>query len=342
MADFSRPLSDPIEAARRRHGFNAPGDLEPLSRLLALAARSTGAAELSLEDEGGCWYAESCGTHAGPWMEHALSLEGADTRGRLRIPEGAGDADLAAEAGGLILDLLRLRRMAAERRRNPRGPEGASFVPGVTHELRNFLFSMSAGLDAFEAHFGGAAEAEHAASLRKNLGRLQGFMEELSEYGNPGELSFALHPVQPVLAEAMNLAAPLSAARKVHLATGLEGAAVLERMDRAALERALRRLMELAVLETPDGGSVRVDASVLDGPGRPWLELVLQGGARIERDLEVARLFEPFYYRDKDMPRLGPAIARRMIEAHGGQATAAWTRDGLMLRVLLPVWMEAP
>ncbi len=42
------------------------------------------------------------------------------------------------------------------------------------------------------------------------------------------------------------------------------------------------------------------------------------------------------------MSRLGPAIVRRLIEAHGGQlaATSGMNgENGLMLRVLLPVWL---
>ena len=82
-----------------------------------------------------------------------------------------------------------------------------------------------------------------------------------------------------------------------------------------------------------------MEAQAIEGPGRPWLEVAISGRPGRGRDLDPHRLFEPFHYRDKEMSRLGPAIARRIIEAHGGQVSAMADRSNLSLRVLLPVWM---
>lgn len=339
MADFSNSLPDPVEAARRRYGFSAPEDLGALDRLVALAAGERGGASLRLGDRGGLWYEVARGTMAGPIAEARLSLQGTDMEGLLQVA-GAAREIMAADISALILELLQLRRLGAERRRQPRGPEGASFVPGLTHELRNFLFAMGAGLDAFAARFpGNGEEAAHAEALRRNLTRLQGFLGELHEYGNPAGLAFELVPVLPVLAQGLQLAKPLAEARGVQLRLQAPGLAPMERMDRAALEGALRRLVELAALET-ECGEVGVVARLIEGPGRPWLEVAISGRPGRGRELDPHRLFEPFYYRDKEMPRLGPAIARRIIEAHGGQLAAIAEGTGLMLRVQLPVWME--
>lgn len=339
MADFSNSLPDPVESARRRYGFSIPEDLGALDRLVALAAGEQGGASLSLGDRGGLWYEKVHGTMAGPIAETRLLLEGTDLEGLLRVA-GAAPETKATDIAALVLELLKLRRLGSERRRQPRGPEGASFVPGLTHELRNFLFAMGAGLDAFAAHFGEkGGEAAHTEALRRNLTRLQAFLDELKEYGDPGGLTFELVPVLPVLAQGLLLAKPLAQARGVRLQLQVPDIAPMERMDRAALEGALRRLIELAALET-EGGEVRVTARPIEGPGRPWLELLVSGRPGRGRDLDLYRIFEPFYYRDKEMSRLGPAIARRIIEAHGGQLIAA-DEAGLTLRVLLPVWMEA-
>jgi signal transduction histidine kinase len=340
MADFSNSLPDPLEAARRRHGFATAEDLAALDRFVALAAGEQDGASLSLGDRGGRWYERVHGAMAGPAVERSLSLEGTDVEGLLRVAGPASEARIA-DISALILELLKLRRLGAERRRQPRGPEGASFVPGLVHELRNFLFAMGAGLDAFAARFEGEGpEASHAEALRRNLTRLQGFMEELHDYGNPGELSFELAPVLPVLAQGLRLAAPLAESKGVRLTFHAPDIAPLERMNPAALGGALRRLLELVALET-QGGEVRVTAQLIEGPGRPWLEVIMAGHPCRGRELDPERLFEPFYYRDKEMSRLGPATARRLIEAHGGQLAAAMEGTGLKLRVLLPVWMEA-
>lgn len=339
MADFSNSLPDPLEAARRRHGFATPEDLKALDQLLSLIARDGSQARLRLGDRGGQWFESAGGPLTPPIRERRLGLEGTDVEGLLQVSGPVPDQVLGAVAE-LIQEVLRLRRLVAERRRQPRGPEGASFVPGVVHELRNFLFAMGAGLDAFTARFSGEGEeAVHGEALRRNLTRLQGFLEELQEYGNPGVLVFASVAALPVLAQSLRLAEPLASSRGVSLALRFPEADPTERMDRGALEGALRRLVEVAVLETQSGGGVEVVAQMAEGPGRPWLEATFTARPIRARDLDPERLFEPFYYRDKEMSRLGPAIARRVIEAHGGQLAAVPEADGLMLRVLLPVWL---
>ncbi len=294
MADFSNSLPDPLEAARRRYGFASPDDLDALHRVVALVAREAGGCSLSLGDQGGLWFEAVQGEVVEPALERDLHLEAVGIKGVLKVPPGVSPAMLE-DVSVLILEVLKLRRLGAERRRQPRGPEGASFVPGVVHELRNFLFAMGAGLDAFAARFSGEGEeALHAEALRRNLVRLQGFLEELHEYGNPGNLAFARVPVQPALAQSVRLAEPLALARDVRVVYEPLERAPWERMDRSALEASLRRLIELAALETQSGGEVCVTAQVVEGPGRPWVEVTILGTPSRGRALDPERLFEPF------------------------------------------------
>lgn len=314
-------------------------DLRPLEAILGLAAGHTGGARLRLEDRGGVWFDMVRGTVGEAPSESRITLEGTDLVGTLAIggPQAGG---VLADSAALIHDILKLRRLGSERRRQPRGPEGASFMPGVVHELRNFLFAMSAGLDAFEIRFGeGDAAAGHAASLRLNLNRLQGFLQELDAYGNPATLTFSRGPLRPVLAQGLRLAGSLGADRRVRLVFHDEAPEVEERMDRGALEAAFRHLLEVVVLETAEGGEVGLAARLLEGRGRPWVEVELRGTPGRGRVLDPNRLFEPFHYRDKALPRLGLAIARRTLEAHGGQVVAVLETGGLRVRGLLPVWL---
>jgi len=339
MADFSYSNSDPIETVRRRYGFAEPEDLLALTRILELGVGEEGGASLRLGDRGGIWFETVQGTPEGRGLERHLTLEGTDLEGHLRMT-GPGSEKRMDLAAALILEVLRLRRLGSERRRQPRGPEGASFVPGVVHELRNHLFAMGAGLDAFALRFGeGDAEAGHAASLRKNLAHLQSFVEELGAYGNPSSLSFARVRVRPMLLQGLRLAGPLAASRGVALRLEPEWPEVEERMDRPAMEAAFRHLWETMAVETAEGGGVSMRAQVLETSGRPWLEVAFQGSPGRGRSLDASRLFEPFFYRDKVLPRLGLAIARRTIEAHGGQVAAAMESEDLRLRVRLPVWL---
>lgn len=342
MSDFSHSLPDPLEAARRRYGFSCEEDLGGLEQLLDLAARLTGGVEVQLGDRGGLWFEGHRGLSGGPWLEEALRIEGSDFEGRLRVLKGPASAEVLSTTAALVLEILQLRRLGAERRRQPRGPEGASFVPGLVHELCNFLFAMGAGLDAFAARFGGwGDEADHAEALRRNLTRLQAFVDELRDYGNPGAVAYAEAPLMPVLGQALRLVEPLAASRGLKLDFEPLDPSPVERMDRPTLTNALRLLMEMCLLEAQEGGAVGLSATLLPGPGRPWAQIRIAAEPYRPRQLETERIFEPFYYRERDMSRLGPAIARRAIEAHGGQVRAAREEGGRMvLQALLPVWTE--
>ncbi|MBS1784853.1 MAG: hypothetical protein JST24_05450, partial [Acidobacteria bacterium] len=120
MADFSYSNSDPIETVRRRYGFAEPEDLLALTRILELGVGEEGGASLRLGDRGGIWFETVQGTPEGRGLERHLTLEGTDLEGHLRMT-GPGSEKRMDLAAALILEVLRLRRLGSERRRQPRG-----------------------------------------------------------------------------------------------------------------------------------------------------------------------------------------------------------------------------
>lgn len=93
-------------------------------------------------------------------------------------------------------------------------------------------------------------------------------------------------------------------------------------VDGEQLERALRNLIENALQYTPAGGSVTVRGSAV---GKGWVELsVVDTGIGIAQ-ADLGRVFERFYRSDKSRERakghsgLGLAIAREIVEGHGGR-----------------------
>jgi signal transduction histidine kinase len=53
--------------------------------------------------------------------------------------------------------------------------------------------------------------------------------------------------------------------------------------------------------------------------------------------VDLARLFEPFYYRASGLGRLALPAARRIFEAHGGNLSAAeGPEGGLRMGFMLP------
>jgi signal transduction histidine kinase len=356
----------------RLHGFTEPGSERALRDLLQLAASFCDApAVLALQDDTGLWYCKGVGLNPGALAELEASLGRAFVSDQDPVPiEGAGlclaeglwlvepgrpplgclcvvapePLELSsAQRTGLrhlatqISALVLARRENLERRTVSRAATGASFVPGLVHELRNFSFGISASLDAFQARVVGQETSKYGTVMRASLDRLNAFVEELGEYGNPQGLAWSERPLEPLLMEALAHHDPLARRCQVELRLAVAEPLPAVRADERSLRTAFIQLLDLALQQERPGGCVvlqvgcrledrhRVIFGHLDGSG---LQLA---------NLELERLFEPFYFRASGLGRLALPVARRIFEAHGGNLTAcAGPEGGMRIGFMLP------
>lgn len=207
-----------------------------------------------------------------------------------------------------------------ELRACPRGPYGSSFVPGLVHELRNFIFGISGSLDALESRFGRTGEvAKYQTVMRASLDRLNAFLDELADYGDPGAPCRAEASLDALLREAMepHRARARDAGTTLRLVLG--GALPPVRVDGPGLSLAFSRIIALALGPGARGGQVTVFAA----SGAPALITGHVENLRLELPgVDLSRLFEPFYYRASGFGRLALPVARRVLESHGGSLGA--------------------
>ena len=356
----------------RMHGFTEPGSESVLRDLLQLAASFCDApAVLALQDETGLWFCKGVGLSPGELAElesclgrefgtetDPVPIEGAGfclleglwildaahrpkgclcvvspEPGPLTAPQRAGLRHLAAQIGALVSQ----RQESVERRTVSRALTGASFVPGLVHEMRNFIFGISASLDAFQARVAGQEGSRYGSVMRASLDRLTAFIEELREYGDPQGLCWSERALEPLLREAIEHHQPL--AERCQVEVRLQAAEDLPgiRADEASLRTAFIRLIDLALQQESPGGCVVLHVGSRPQGKQRVIFGHLDGTGLKCQNVDLTRLFEPFYFRASGLGRLALPVARRIFEAHGGNLTATpGPEGGMRMGFMLP------
>jgi len=235
-------------------------------------------------------------------------------------------------------------RQQLETRATPRSPSATSFVPGLVHELGSFIFGISANLDAFEARFAGLEDvSKYGTTIRRSLDRMSAFIEELREYGDPQRLSWSRCELDPLLKDAVENHRSLAAKNKVDLQLHLEGALPPLNADEHSLRAAFSRIVGFVLQHEEPGGRVALHVGTRLQGERLVICGHLDGSNLKLKDVDLARLFEPFYFRTSGLGRLALPVARRVFESHGGSLTASpGPEGGMRINFMLPAILTYP
>jgi len=199
-------------------------------------------------------------------------------------------------------------------------------VAWASHDLRTPLANMQAMLEALED---GLAEPEHYLPALQDqvrtLGRLVDDLFELARI-DAGALTLELCDAQlsGVVSSCLRGLEADAQARRVHLSADV-GEAITVRCAPDKVERVLLNLLTNSLRHTPADGSVAVRAE----PRRDEVRVTVEDtGAGLELDSEQ-RMFDRFWRGDRARSStrgngagLGLAIARGLVEAHGGRIWA--------------------
>jgi two-component system, OmpR family, sensor histidine kinase SaeS len=196
-------------------------------------------------------------------------------------------------------------------------------VAWASHDLRAPIASLQAMLEAIED--GLASAEDYLPTLREQVRTLSMLVDDLFELAriDAGVLTLELRrtAVAPLVASALRLLRPEAEARGVVLSAEVDDD-VEARLAPDKFERVLFNLVTNALRHTPSDGSVAVRVErVASG----LLLRVEDSGEGLSGDAP-ARMFERFWRADRARSGsgagLGLAIARGLVEAHGGRIWA--------------------
>jgi signal transduction histidine kinase len=279
------------------------------------------------------WAARRMGRLALSDLDAVRATLAAVGEGRRDVRTGLQGADEIARLGRDV-DAMIARLDREERARQ-------TLFAAVSHDLRTPITALGLLATAIDDEVvDPATRREYAARMSTHVHALGALIDDLFELTRlqSEELSWSMEHVrvEALLQEAVEAMRPAADAGSVEVLTQLPPALAAPRGNPEQLQRVLFNLIQNAIRHTPPDGSVTVRAEDVDGGVE--VEVADTGGGIVPEARE--RVFEPFYRADAARHEpgagLGLAIARAIVEAHGG---AIWLEDaaiGTRVRFRLP------
>jgi signal transduction histidine kinase/ActR/RegA family two-component response regulator len=220
------------------------------------------------------------------------------------------------------------------------------FLATVSHELRTPLNSILAWTQLLRFRTLPRASAPHALEvIERNARRQARLIEDLLDVSRIayGKLSVVLKRVDlgQTVRTVVDTVRGTADAKQVRVAVEVVDADVPLRADPLRLYQVVENLISNAVKFTPEGGEVAVEVRRDAGCG----EVVVRDTGVGIPPAVLASIFEPFHQIDSSTARhhgglgLGLAIARHLVELHGGtiRAESAGEGRGSRFTVRLPL-----
>jgi PAS domain S-box-containing protein len=211
---------------------------------------------------------------------------------------------------------------AADRRKD-------EFLAMLAHELRNPLAPIRNGLHLLRACAPGSAPAEQAREMmERQLGHLIRLVDDLLEVAriSSGKIELRREPVDlaAALRSAVETSRPAIEAERHRLEVTLPLEPVTLHADFVRLAQVVANLLNNAAKYTDPGGRIALAARRENGEA---LISVRDSGVGIAADV-LPRVFDMFTQVDRTRARsrgglgIGLALARRLVELHGGRLEA--------------------
>jgi len=285
----------------------------------------------------GLWAGRLLGRRALADLDSVRATLNAVGDGRRDVTTGLSGRDELARLGAEV-DLM-IGRLAAEERAR-RG-----IIAAVSHDLRTPITALQLLAEALDDDLVGdpATRHDYLGRMTTHVRALSALIDDLFELTRleSGDLHWTMERVEldGLLRETVDAMRPHAEANSIAMSAELDSGLLPARANPEQIQRVLFNLLQNAIRHTPADGSVVVRAA---STASAAVEIeVADSGDGIppgERD----RVFEPFFQggnrtaRTADGAGLGLAIARAIVEAHGGQIWFEEAPIGARVRFRLP------
>jgi two-component system, OmpR family, sensor kinase len=307
------------------------GEARDAVRAFAATASLGGLAALLVSLAGGWFLIGRALAPIGRINRAAADMAGGNLDARIAVERTENELEQVAQALNGAFDRLHHALDSQQR-----------FTADASHELRTPLATIAAETEWALARPRSADDyRESLVTCRRATDRMARLVERLLTLARADDEAIQLEraPVglEPIVEEAVSLVHPLAVRRGITIETRFDAAHV--NGDRECLTELVTNLCSNAVEYNRDGGRVTVEVWP-EGPDACMR--VSDSGVGISEE-DLPRIFERFYRTDQTRNRrtggagLGLAIAKWIVDAHGGRITCRGTGgEGTEMLVRLP------
>jgi PAS domain S-box-containing protein len=255
-----------------------------------------------------------------------------------RLPDYEGSPAVLAVGQ----DITMLKHAQEQALQSERLAAIGQMMTGLAHESGNALARSKACLEMLAWEVQDRPEAlDLIARIQKAQDHLQQLYEEVRGYAAPLKLEREVWDVAAVWRQAWENLALLRQGKEASLRAESGAADLRCTIDPFRLEQVFRNILEnsLDACQNPVRIDILCSAAELDG--QPAVRIAVRDNGPGLNPEQQQRIFQPFFTTKTKGTGLGMAIAKRIVEAHGGRI-AVGSGPGLGAEILITLPRGSP
>jgi len=208
----------------------------------------------------------------------------------------------------------------------------------VAHELRNPLCGLKLFAEYLEHRLGKAGDAEGsevAGKISREVDHMADLVREITQFGRPGSLRRLPTSLNGIMESCLALAQARLAGKEIHVALELDPALPQAALDGREIRKVFLNLIVNALEAMETGGTLTLRTRQAE---QGFVEAAVEDTGCGMSEQTRTRAFDLFFTTKDNGTGLGMAIARTVVEQHGGRLDIrSQLGRGTQVLVLLPL-----